>query len=237
MLLKLKYVWPGDISQLHAGGWEMTHKMEEEIENLKIQNPKIVDLCCGEGATSIYLSKKHDWNLIGIDKDQNAIKMAKMKSIIDDSPNTTFITGCTSDIPIKDNYIDVVIGQDPDSFFDHNVRYSTFKEVHRILKPDGIFTFIHHWIPGYDWDYVTLCEYFGNNPISCARMYLQDLKATGFEVVSVDDISELSKSHLTEQYKKAQEKEELDDWLYNIYDFIQKGHKFGLKVICKKILE
>lgn len=235
VLEHLKRNWPDDNFQLHAGGWRTTYNLLDLLQNVFSQkeNPVLLDLCCGEGSTVVYLAKKTKYKIIGIDNDPESIKMAKMSAIIEGVDHlVTFICKSTEDIPIKRNYIDLVYGQDPDSLVDHNIRMKTFKEIYRILKPGGTFTFFHHWIPSLNWSYQELKGY--NDCLVAAQFYINDIKHTGFHNLDIPDYS--GNEWLTEYYSRALINDELDDWLYQTYEYIQLKFNFGLKVTAHKPL-
>ena len=84
---RLKKIWPEEPEQLHLGGWNATYELMDEISSYVSgkKNVKIMDICCGEGTTAIYMSRLKKWSIFGIDIVESVIKLAKMKSIIDNT--------------------------------------------------------------------------------------------------------------------------------------------------------
>lgn len=100
---------------------KLAMKLTSLIDFLKINDPKIVDIACGEGYYSNYIANKYP-NIIGIDISKEAIKLAAKQY-----KNINFIVASGKDIPIEDNSIDIILN----IFSPHFT-----KEFLRILKPD-----------------------------------------------------------------------------------------------------
>jgi demethylmenaquinone methyltransferase/2-methoxy-6-polyprenyl-1,4-benzoquinol methylase len=137
--LSYKYQWLYDtisrVSALGVGGEKRFRNLA--LQNLEIQEDSyILDLCCGAGQTTKFLVK-YSHNVIGLDLSPVALNQAK-KNV----PQAKYIEGFAQDLPFEDSYFDIV----HTSVALHEMTTSEleqiFKEVYRVLKPKGIFTFI-----------------------------------------------------------------------------------------------
>ena len=248
---RLKRDWPEPPEQLHSGGWEITRDMASYVENkLGKLNPTAFDLCCGEGATAIYLAQERGWDVTGLDVNKNAIEKAQKDS------NTKLYKVRAGSTPGKASFIrcsafemdavpsstfDVVYGQDPDAL-DSPQRIVVFNHIFRILKAGGLFTFHHHWIPGFGWTTEELEAYWEREKTTnlSAEIYVLGLHEAGFEVIIKDDITKLASSHLKGCYArnqtrvKAEGESVRDKWLENAIAELDKGKKFGIRVVAIK---
>ena len=95
----------------------------------------VLDLCCGTGELTVFLATgKPRVKVAGIDISREEVSKAAAKSGGD---SVLFITGTVSDLPITSNRINKCIV----SFGLHHLsagsRLRTFKEIFRVLSPDG----------------------------------------------------------------------------------------------------
>lgn len=137
--LSYKYQWLYDsisrLAALSVGG-------EKKFRNLALKDldinkeTKILDLCCGAGQTTQFLVNYSD-NVTGLDLSPLAISKAK-KNV----PSASFVEGFAENLPFQDNLFDLV----HTSVALHEMTTleleQIFEEVYRVLKPNGIFTFI-----------------------------------------------------------------------------------------------
>jgi len=249
---RLKRDWPEPPEQLHSGGWEITKDMAAYVESeLKNKTPRAFDLCCGEGATANYLANERGWNVTGLDVNPYAIEAAKKAA--DSAPRAQPLPGrqrgkadfveCSAfkmdDIPSETFH--VVYGQDPD-VLDSPERILVFRHVFRILKPGGMFTFHHHWVPGFNWKPKDLQEYWAreNTTALSADLYIIALEEAGFQVRVKDDITLLASSHLRACYGRNQLRVKnegpgaTDKWLERTIGDLDQGRTFGLRVVAIK---
>jgi ubiquinone/menaquinone biosynthesis C-methylase UbiE len=106
---------------------------DEEITLLKQEKAKkILDLGCGDGTTIAYLSSLN-FNMTGMDYSEVGINKAKEKA------NARFVLGDIYEpLPFRDERFDAVISY---QVVNHNTIEKIrelFKELHRIIKQDGI---------------------------------------------------------------------------------------------------
>jgi demethylmenaquinone methyltransferase/2-methoxy-6-polyprenyl-1,4-benzoquinol methylase len=137
--LSYKYQWLYDsISRtlaLAVGGEKRFRQLA--LRNLKI-NPdtKILDLCCGAGQTTQFLVKYSE-SVTGLDLSPLAIANAKKQL-----PSANFVEGFAQNLPFSDHHFDLVHTSVALHEMTTNDLKQIFSEVYRVLKPQGIFTFI-----------------------------------------------------------------------------------------------
>jgi len=134
-----QYQWFYDtvsgLATLSVGGEKNFRKLA--LEGLEInQNTKILDLCCGGGQTTKYLVKTSS-NVTGLDASFNALERAKINV-----PQASYIEGLAEEMPIENNQFDLVHSSAAMHEMTTDQLTAIFAEVYRILKPNGIFTFI-----------------------------------------------------------------------------------------------
>ena len=108
----------------------MNPNLKEVIE--KSQGKTITDVGCGCGRNLVY-SSKFAQKLIGVDLSRQSLDFAK-KFI--QSKNLELVLGNNLDIPLKDNFSDLVISDGVIHHTGDTVR--SFNECIRILKPGGL---------------------------------------------------------------------------------------------------
>lgn len=114
-----------------------THKI---IKNLVVfgigklpENAKILDLCTGTGDVAFYLKQKYKQaTVIGADFSKEMLNIARKKHL-----GIDFVYADCLNLPYNDNTFDLVTI----SFGLRNTENYTLalKEIHRVLKPNGIF--------------------------------------------------------------------------------------------------
>jgi demethylmenaquinone methyltransferase/2-methoxy-6-polyprenyl-1,4-benzoquinol methylase len=110
--------------QLALTDIEMTSDME------------VLDLCCGNGQATRYLVQ-HSSKVTGLDASPLAISRAQQVA-----PDAKYIEGWAESMPFPEQRFDVVHA----SVALHELQpvqlWRTLQEVHRVLKPGGVFTFV-----------------------------------------------------------------------------------------------
>jgi len=137
--LSYQYQWLYDtISRLAAipvGGEKKFRQLA--LSDLAItKDSKILDLCCGAGQTTQFLVNYSD-NVTGLDI--SPVALAKAKKNV---PQAEYIEGFAQKMPLTDNsfnfvHTSVALHEMTSSELD-----AIFAEVYRVLKPEGVFTFI-----------------------------------------------------------------------------------------------
>jgi len=243
---RLSTFWPDERDQLHSGGVRETKRM---VQSLQLDQPAaktmhVMDLCCGEGATAVYLGKHYGFEVTGLEIVPKAVETAKTKAETEKvSDKIHFVCGTAFELPFKDSTFDHIYGQDPDAF-SHPKRLVIFKECLRVLKPGGLLYLHHHWIPGFDFpaDDLKTLETFnlslGWKAIEdcSADTYVRDCKAAGFVIQRAEDLTDLASSHLRGvALKHMRATGKIDDkWLENTLSYIDRGFHFGVRIVAQK---
>ena len=137
--LSYKYQWLYDgISRLAAipvGG--ETKFRQLALQDLEIdKQSKILDLCCGKGQTTQFLVNYSE-QVTGLDASAYALEQAQ-KNV----PEANYFEGLAQDLPFADGSFDFVHTSVALHEMTTAELESIFAEVHRVLKQQGVFTFI-----------------------------------------------------------------------------------------------
>jgi len=96
----------------------------------------ILDLCCGAGQTTKFLVAQSE-QVTGLDVSPIALARAKQKV-----PQATYVEGLAQNIPLTDNQFDLVHTSSALHEMTAEELAQIFQEVHRVLKPGGVFTLV-----------------------------------------------------------------------------------------------
>lgn len=123
-------------SKRHAkGNIRIIERLFSYLDLKEIKNA--LEIGCGVGMLSDYLSQKYDINIFGIDVDPEQIEVAK--EYFKDNKKLSFSVESAIDLPFDNSSFDMVL-----SFkILHHISgwQSVLKEVQRVLKPNGILVF------------------------------------------------------------------------------------------------
>ncbi len=97
---------------------------------------KILDLCCGAGQTTQFLVVKSE-QVTGLDISPVALTRAAEKV-----PQAKYVEGLAQDMPLADNQFDIVHTSAALHEMTPEELAEILQEVHRVLKPGGIFTLV-----------------------------------------------------------------------------------------------
>ena len=111
------------------------------ISQLKRLNPsgRLIDLGCGSGNLIVQIAESFpDLDLIGIDISSEILELAQKRAIRNKLDNQlVFKKGNAENLPFSDNSVDFVIST---LSLHHRVNpINVFKEMNRVLKPNGTF--------------------------------------------------------------------------------------------------
>ncbi|WP_048058291.1 class I SAM-dependent methyltransferase [Pyrococcus yayanosii] len=113
----------------------------EELEPLLIKymprRGRVLDLACGVGGFS-FLLEDHGFDVVGLDVSEEMIAKAK-EYARKRASKVEFIQGDAREIPFEDNTFDYVLFIDSLVHFEPLELNKVFKEVRRVLKPEGKF--------------------------------------------------------------------------------------------------
>lgn len=109
----------------------------------------LLDVGCGKGGPGLEIAQKLNLSLIGIDLIPGAIIQAnKMKERYKLAFPASFEVGEFKEIPLEDNYADVVLSFD--AFWSVEDKVKALDEVKRVMKPGSKFIFTHWDIQNFD---------------------------------------------------------------------------------------
>lgn len=128
------------LAALNVGG--ETRFRQLALENLSIlPDSQILDLCCGSGQTTRLLVTRSS-HVTGLDASRLAIERAAQNV-----PEAKYVQGWAEAMPFDNHQFDIVHA----SVALHEMRpvqlWRILQEVHRVLKPGGVFTFVDFHSP------------------------------------------------------------------------------------------
>lgn len=142
-----EYITKFDIETMNYGYYD--ESKNEEIKHydqcsLNLYNfvckdlsGEVLEIGCGRGAGLYHIAKQNPHiNFTGLDYSESAIKKAKQLYKLN---NLKFVQGNAMKLPFKNNTFDVVINLESSHCYDDISAF--IKEVHRVLKKNGIFNF------------------------------------------------------------------------------------------------
>lgn len=137
--LSYRYQWLYDgISRLAAltvGGEARFRQLA--LEGLAIApDMKILDLCCGSGQATQYLVRYSN-QVVGLDASPLSIRRSQ-KNV----PQAEFVQGWAEAMPFEAEQFDLVHTSAALHEMKPDQRRQILREVHRVLKPDSVFTLI-----------------------------------------------------------------------------------------------
>ncbi|MGA2142594.1 MAG: class I SAM-dependent methyltransferase [Brevinematales bacterium] len=113
-------------------GIELTLEAEKHVSLKK--SDSLLSVGCGTGELESYLAEKYGSTVIGIDRDEELIRIASRKNL----KNLHFFAGNGESLVYDDSFFDYIYSCGAvAAFFDRGV-----SEAYRVLKADGIFILI-----------------------------------------------------------------------------------------------
>lgn len=139
---------------VHWGYWENPKLAEKTVADFQIATEKltqlicdfanikdgmkILDVGCGFGGTIASLNERFsNLQLVGINIDNRQLERARKLVLPQHNNQIEFICASASELPLDDNYFDVVLAVE--CIFHFPSRHDFFKEANRVLKPQGKF--------------------------------------------------------------------------------------------------
>lgn len=114
--------------------------IDQILKNRFQKQMRILDAGCGEGRNMVYFVK-NDYNIYGIDDNEDAIRMAKLlcrssnKNYVEDNIQSFAI----EDNPFPDNFFDAVLCINVlHTVSDHNEFFNVLDHLIRLVKTDGL---------------------------------------------------------------------------------------------------
>lgn len=139
-----RYQWLYDtisrLASLSVGGEGRFRRLA--LSGLTLEaDTKILDLCCGSGqATEILV--QYSQEVTGLDASPKSIKRAQTNV-----PSAQYVEGFAENMPFEDNVFDVVHTSAALHEMNPEQLLEILNEVHRVLKPGGIFTLVDFHSP------------------------------------------------------------------------------------------
>lgn len=129
------YATISGIAALGVGGETRFHQLPLEGLNLTSET-KILDLCCGGGQATQFLVQISQ-QVTGLDASPVALKRAAQLV-----PQAEYVQSLAEAMPFADGVFDVVHTSVALHEMTTNQLQQILREIYRVLKPNGIFTFI-----------------------------------------------------------------------------------------------
>ncbi|OGW04358.1 MAG: hypothetical protein A2Z59_13770 [Nitrospinae bacterium RIFCSPLOWO2_02_39_17] len=136
------------------GGERKIRKRVLNLLSIK-SGDKVLDAACGTGTSALIMAEMvgADGEVVGIDLSPNMLAVSKAKLIKIakskvKSQNISFLCANTEDISYPDNYFDKAHISLALHEMIHEGRVNTLREIHRVLKPSGIFVVADFGNPG-----------------------------------------------------------------------------------------
>jgi SAM-dependent methyltransferase len=114
-------------------------KLVQHLFNYVARNGIILDLGCGEGRNSLYLSRV-GYNVVGLDLSFKATKVMK-NNFFEESLKGQVLTGDARNLPIRSDSVDGILAHHVFDFLDKAGLTIAFDEAFRVLKPGGVLLF------------------------------------------------------------------------------------------------
>jgi ubiquinone/menaquinone biosynthesis C-methylase UbiE len=149
---------------------------------------RVLDLGCGMGATASYLYKNHGIKVTGIDPSDKLLKIAKKKNSF-----ASFVVGSGEFLPFEQGSFECIIAECTLSLM-HDLHVS-LKEAYRVLENEGWFVITDVYAKNPE--AISQLDNFSIH--SCMRgihhlpVLKGDLEKLGFEVILLEDCSQLLK--------------------------------------------
>ena len=120
---------------LRPGGLELTARVAE-VAGIG-QNHTVLDIACGKGTTALFLARKYNCNVTGIDLSDKMISFCRSRA--DDegrlADKVSFLLSDAESLPFRDNSFDAVISECSFSLLSN--KEAAARGIRRVLKSGG----------------------------------------------------------------------------------------------------
>lgn len=215
--------------------------IDNMFTGLNIRGLNALDLGFGLGGVAFYLSEKYKMSITGIEMYLWMVQYAKNHTPPKLAPRLEFDTyDSFGNFPYQQELFDLVYSK---GVLNHVAdKFSLFKEVNKVLKPQGLFV-IADWIFSKPTDYSA-------TPLVCEtkESYSQVLFDTGFNEIHFRNDSKLFLNYIKELLRKLANNQTLIKGKYgaNLFKTIQKQHeelieqieqhqKIATRIVARKI--
>jgi ubiquinone/menaquinone biosynthesis C-methylase UbiE len=214
----LKMLSQFGVGNAHPGGFSATL---EQLQHFQIsKNSKILEVGCGSGRTSCFLSLNgYDITAMDIQAPMliKAKKRAEMQKL-----QINFVEGDVCSIPFESDRFDVILAESVTNFADADKALS---EYYRVLKPGGTL---------YDREIVVakpipsqmlapLFDFFGFKQLASLDEWAEILNQAKFNTASSWGYSEIVKDHTDE----ADEFQYLDENIFTNFQALQTAFEYN----------
>ncbi|MGF0537763.1 class I SAM-dependent methyltransferase [Agrobacterium sp. ES01] len=111
---------------------------QQAVEGLPIGGARVLEIGSGRGGGSRYIARYHGpASMTGLDYSPDTVKRAQ--SLNGDTPVLTFETGDAEALPFADGSFDIIVNIESSHCYGNVPAFA--REVERVLKPGGWFTF------------------------------------------------------------------------------------------------
>lgn len=159
---------------------------------------RILDFGCGSGRNTLVMADM-GFDIFAVDYNETCLDLTREKLSRINYDRVTYIQNIRSDIPIANAYLDVIVAWGALFYFNEKDRNENFKELNRVLKPDGLLLadfrtkddFMYKKGREIEEDLFILDDSAGNlaglNYWFCSEGKLRSLYAIhGFEIVNIE---------------------------------------------------
>lgn len=98
----------------------------------------ILDFGCGSGRNTVVMADM-GFKICAVDYNDVCLKLTREKMEQKGYKNVTYMRNQRSDIPVEDMGVDVIVAWGALFYFNETDRHKNFIELHRVLKPGGVF--------------------------------------------------------------------------------------------------
>lgn len=112
----------------------------DRLQGIRCCPQAILDLGCGTGYFESLLKKLYPTaKIIGLDKSNGMLERAQLKEVEHQLTDINWVNGCAENLPFSDHSFELVYSNLMLHWSNNFVR--CLKEIHRILKPEGLLLF------------------------------------------------------------------------------------------------
>ena len=198
----------------HPGGLQLTKSIlsREYID----QEKSILDVGCGTGQTSAYISEKYRCSVTSLDSNNTMLKKAKQRFSSLNLP-INVIYGSVENLPFIDGLFDFILSESVTSFTDV---FLTIKEFKRVLKPNGVLLAIELVLenPFSEEELKTIVDFYGVSQLLTESEWYNLFHKAGFKQISVEKFKQQFDENNIDTVTDFSLSENIDDNLLVIFE-------------------
>ncbi|KAA0546631.1 class I SAM-dependent methyltransferase [Bacillus sp. BGMRC 2118] len=224
------------IGGAHPGGLGLTRAIFEELPISRETN--ILEVGCGTGQTTAYISSNYPCHLHAIEAHSTMIEKATARLKQLNLP-VTLVNGNAETIPYDSHNFDIVLSESVTVFT--NIE-KTIPEYFRVLKKGGSLILIEmtEILPLSEQEKEELIQFYGFTYIVSEKQWEETFRKAGFGEIETIQISEDQMINSENDYSEFNMSEHIEPELFNMLDVHEAlttkyKEKLGFRVfICKK---